>query len=147
MVALRLVHLIENHSDELALGLLKKCQSSPRTHDLNKVPASELRDRACEIYRHLSDWLLHKKQSEIERLYVEIGQRRAAQRVELADVCWGIMLTKEHLWDFLEQQGLLKSAVEMIGELELLRLLDQFFDRALCFVCEGYEHAPVSHAA
>jgi hypothetical protein len=51
------------------------------------------------------------------------------------------MLTKEHLWSFLEQQGFLRSPIEILGELELLRLLDKFFDRAFCFVAEGYQRA------
>ncbi|PYX18597.1 MAG: hypothetical protein DMG87_14015, partial [Acidobacteria bacterium] len=50
-----------------------------------------------------------------------------------------IVLTKEHLWEFLQRQGFLRSPVEIYGELELLRLLDQFFDRALCYATEGYE--------
>jgi len=141
MIALRLVHLIENHSDELALGLLRKFETSSHTHQLHRVPASELRDRSYEIYHNLSEWLLHKKQNEIERRYEEIGARRALQDVPLADVCWAIVLTKEHLWDFLEQQGFLKSSVEILGELELLRLLDHFFDHAVCYAARGYEHA------
>ena len=144
MIALRLVHLIETHSDELASGLVRKLQLSPHTRDLQKVPVRELRERASEIYRHLSEWLLHSKEDEVERLYAAIGARRAAQDVALADVCWAIMLTKENLWDFVEDQGFLKSSHELMGELELLRLLDHFFDRALCYVVEGYEqmHAP-----
>jgi hypothetical protein len=31
------------------------------------------------------------------------------------------------------------SPIEIYGEMELLRLPDQFFDRALCFATEGYE--------
>jgi hypothetical protein len=37
------------------------------------------------------------------------------------------------------RQGFTPSPVEIYGEMELLRLLDQFFDRALCFAAEGYE--------
>ena len=33
------------------------------------------------------------------------------------------------------------AALEIFGELELLRLLDQFFDRATCYCVEGYENA------
>jgi len=139
MIALRLVHLIENHSDELATGLLKKFRTFPHTHELQKVPAGELRDRSYEIYRNLTDWLLHTKEEEIERRYQQIGARRAMQDVPLCDVCWAIVLTKEHLWSFLQEQDLLNSPVEMFGELELLRLLDQFFDKALCYATEGYE--------
>jgi hypothetical protein len=40
---------------------------------------------------------------------------------------------KKHLWEFLERQGFKRGTVEIYGELELLRLLDRFLDRALCF--------------
>jgi hypothetical protein len=141
MIAVRLVRLIEDHSDELTEGLLRKFQTSLRTSDLRKVPAEELRNRTCEILRHLSDWLLSKSDGDIEHRYSEMGSLRATQGVSLADVCWAIMLTKEHIWDFLQQQGFLRGPLEIYGELELLRLLDQFFDRAVCYVAEGYERA------
>jgi hypothetical protein len=48
-------------------------------------------------------------------------------------------VAKGHLWEFLERQGFRRGPVEIYGEMELLRLLDQFFDRALCFATEGYE--------
>jgi hypothetical protein len=139
VIALRLVHLIENHSDELADGLMNKLHRSPRTRDMRKVPAEEMRGRIHEILQHLGVWLLSKSQTDIERCYQELGARRADQGVSLADFCWSVVLTKEHLWEFLEQQGFLRSPVELYGEMELLRLLDQFFDRALAYATEGYE--------
>lgn len=141
MIALRLVRLIEDHSDELVEGLLEKFQQSARTQDLAKVPTQELRDRVQEILRHLGDWLLQKKEREVEIRYREVGARRAAQDVSLSDYCWAMVLTKEHIWEFLQRQGFLRGPLEIYGELELLRLLDQFFDRALYYVTEGYEHA------
>ncbi|MBV9482753.1 MAG: hypothetical protein JO249_18715 [Acidobacteria bacterium] len=141
MIALRLVRLIENHSEILADGLLRKLRESPRTQDFLRVPAQELRDRVHEILGHLSDWLLGKKESDIRERYREIGARRAAQQVSLSDYCWAIVLTKEHIWEFLQRQGFLTSPLEIYGELELLRLLEQFFDRAIYYVIEGYEDA------
>jgi hypothetical protein len=139
MIALRLVRLIERHSDELTGGLVAKLSASPHTADLQKVPVDELRRRIQEILRHLSEWLLTKTGHEIEQRYFEIGERRASQGVALPDFCWAIVMTKEHLWEFLQRQGFLSSPLEIYGEMELLRLLDQFFDRALCFAAEGYE--------
>jgi len=141
MIALRLVRLIENHSEELAEGLLEIFERSPRTQDFSRVPREELRERVREILRHLGEWLLQKKDSDIESRYREIGARRAAQSVSLSDYCWAIVLTKEHIWEFLQRQGFLQSPLEIYGELELLRFLDQFFDRAMYYVTEGYEHA------
>ncbi len=145
MIALSLVRLIEKHSEELSDGLLKKFANSPRTADLRKVPPDELRLRTYEIFHHLSEWLLTKTGSDIEQRYFEVGQRRAQQGVSVSDYCWGITMTKEHVWEFLQRQGFLRGPVEIYGELELLRLLDQFFDRALCFATEGYEQQMREH--
>jgi hypothetical protein len=141
MLAVRLVHLIEAHCDEIAAGVLKKFQGSPRTSDLRNVPPPELRQRTLEILRYLSEWLLFKSESEIERRYKEMGRARASQNVSFADFCWSMIFTKEQIWDFVQQQGYLQSVVEIYGEMELLRLLDQFFERAICYGAEGYETA------
>jgi hypothetical protein len=71
--------------------------------------------------------------------FFELGERRASQGVTLSDFCWAIAVIKEHLWEFLERQGFKRGPVEIYGEVELLRLLDRFLDRALCFATEGYE--------
>ena len=41
MIALRLVKLIETHSEELAEGLTQKLLSSERTRDMRNVPAND----------------------------------------------------------------------------------------------------------
>ncbi len=141
MLALRLVHLIESHSDDLADGLIRKLHTSDRMQDLRKVPAAELHARCREIYRNLSAWLLTKTEADIEKVYTRLGARRAEQGVSLAHLTWAILQTKEHLWEFLGREGYHGSAQDVFGELELLRSLDQFFDRAIYFAAEGYEHA------
>ena len=135
----RLVRLIERHADNLAEELIEILRASARTSDMQKVPEAELGSRIHEILRHLGEWLLTKTGSDIETRYRDVGARRASQGVSLTDFCWAIVLTKEHLWEFLQRQGFLRSPVEIYGELELLQLLDQFFDRALCYATEGYE--------
>jgi hypothetical protein len=139
MIALGLVRMIERHSDELAAEVIAKLETSSRTTDLRKVPVEELRRGIQEILRHLGEWLLTKTGHDIEQRYFEIGRRRASQGVALSDLCWAITLTKGHLWEFLQRQGVMGSPIEIYGEMELLRLLDQFFNRALCFATEGYE--------
>jgi hypothetical protein len=147
MIALRLVHLVEAHSDELAQGLIEKFEKSSRTSDMKKVPPAELRNRVYELLHQLGEWLLTKTEMDVERRYLDIGGRRAAQGVALSDYCWAIVLTKEHVWEFLQQQAFMMNPVELYGEMELLRLLDQFFDRALCYATEGYERYRLEHVA
>ena len=139
MIALRLVRLIESHSEELAESLLHKLERSSRAAHLRKVPPQEIRERAREIYRNLSDWLLTKTDDDIERVYMSLGRRRAEQGVTMSALCWALLMTEENLWDFLELEGMREKPLEILGSFELLRLLDQFFDQAVYFATLGYE--------
>ncbi len=139
MYSYRLVRMIETHADALATGLEKKVLSSDTVSCFRAIPAHELRERVYEVYRHLGDWLLGKNQENIEQRYREIGARRASQGVPLPELIQAIVLTKENLWDFLKSEAVLDRAVEIMGELELLQMLEQFFDRAIYFAAVGYQ--------
>jgi hypothetical protein len=141
MLALRLVRLIESHADQLSKDLIHRLEHDDRCVDLRKVPEEELIRRSYDIYRHLTDWVLHKSEDELERAYRELGVRRAAQEVALSQVLYAVLATKEQLWKFLQNEGAVTSPVELFGEMELFRLVDQFFDKAVCYMASGYEQA------
>jgi hypothetical protein len=147
MLAYRLVRLIETHSDALASGLLAKVQNSDCTRSYRNVPPEELKQRVYEIYRHLGDWLLGKSEFDIEARYLEIGARRAQQQVPFSQLAMTIIFTKENLWDFLKKESVLDRPVEVFGELEMLQLLDKFFDSAVHYAALGYERAAGTLAA
>ena len=147
MVALRLIRLIEAHSDEIARQLAARIQSSPRSNGMKRVSEPEIISGLQELLQHLSEWLLTKTEGDVESRYVELGERRARQGVPLPASCWSVVMTKECLWNFLQKQGFLRNPIELYGEMELLSLLDQFFDRALCCLAEGNEHARPSITA
>jgi hypothetical protein len=139
MLAIRLVELIEKHSERLSRELSEKVWNSPRCSDLHKVPSAELEARTHEIYRNLSDWVLNKTEAELEQRYTELGTRRCEQGVAYSHFLWAVTSTKEHLRIFVQREGLSDTAMELHGELELLFLLGKFFDRALYYAAVGYE--------
>jgi hypothetical protein len=141
MFSYRLVRLIETHADALAAGLEERVAGSRQVTHFCDISAQELRDRVYEIYRHLGEWLLGKNELDIEQRYREIGSRRAQQNVPLSEVVQAIVLTKENLWDFLKSEAAAGQAVEIMGELELLQMLEMFFDRAIYHAAVGYEEA------
>jgi hypothetical protein len=145
MLAYRLVRLIETNSDALAASLLDKVQESELTRAYLHVPPEELKQRVYEIYRHLGEWLLGKSAFDIEQRYEEIGTRRAHQGVPISELIWTIVQTKDNLWDFLKKQNLLERPAEIFGELEMLQLLEQFFDRAIYYAAIGHERALSAH--
>jgi len=145
MLAYKLVRLIETHSDALAAGLVQKVQSSELTRSYRHVPAEDLKTKVGEIYAHLGEWLLGKESFDIEQRYEEIGTRRVHQGVPISELIWVIILTKENLWEFLQKESSPERPVEAFGELEMLQLLDQFFDRAIYYASVGYERALAGH--
>jgi hypothetical protein len=150
MLALKMVKVIEKHSDELAEGLLCRLQGSRNCSDMRKVPPDELRRRSYEIYRNLGDWLLNKTENDIDIVFTELARRRASQGVALSHLLWALLITKEHLWEFMQSERLADQVLELFGELELLWRVDHFFDRALHSSAKAYEeHAlrPVSALA
>jgi len=145
MLAYKLVRLIEANSETLAAGLLAKVQTSELTRSYRNVPPEDLKKRVYEIYNHLGEWLLGKGSFDIEQRYEEIGTRRVHQGVPISELIWVIILTKENLWEFLQRESLPERPAEAFGELEMLQLLDQFFDRAIYYASVGYERAMAAH--
>jgi hypothetical protein len=123
----------------LSACLLDRVQSSEATPDYKNVPPDDLKERVYEVYRHLGDWLLTKDELDLERRYLRIGADRAKQKVPFSQVAWVIVLTKDNLWEFLRKEATEDRPVEVYGELEMLQLLDHFFDRAIYYAALGYE--------
>lgn len=139
LLTYKLIELIEANSDQLANSLLEKVGTSPYLNEYRNVPPVDLKERVKGIYSHLGEWLETHKEQAIEARYTEIGARRAEQGVPLSQLNWTIVLTKENLWDFLKRSAVAADLKELSGELEMLQLLDQFFNRALYFAAVGYE--------
>jgi hypothetical protein len=140
MLGLKLVHLIERHSEELAHGLIRQLRESERTCDFRKVPPEELHQAAVEVYRNLGEWLLQKRESDVGNRFRAIAARRAIQGVGLHQFVWALVISRNHLWQFLQREAFADNIVELYGELELQRMLNQFFDRATYYAIVGYDN-------
>jgi hypothetical protein len=147
MIALRLVRLIEKHSDELARGLMRRLTGRKDLEGLERIPPEELLRRAHEVYRNLGDWLLERSVADVASRYAEIGARRAQQGVPLSTVLAAISEVKDRLWRFLKAEQVADTPLEIYGELELLERVDHFFDLAIFHAARGYELARREHAA
>lgn len=139
MIALRLVRLIEHHSTPLAEGLMHKLDNCEKCSDLRKVPRHEVEERSREIYQHLSEWLVNKTEADIERTYRRIARRRYEQGVSLSQLYWAMVITKEHLWDYLIHEGATESPLDLRAGFELIRLMEQFFEAAIYYMSMEYE--------
>ena len=141
MLAMKLVRLIEAHSEELSRGLAQQLRSAERTSDYRKIPPDDLRPAAADVYRNLGEWLLRKPEAEIAARFRAVAARRAAEGISMHQYVWALLLSRDHLWQFLRRECFVDSIFELHAQLELLQLLNQFFDRAVYYAILGYEEA------
>jgi len=141
MLALRLVRLIETHSEKLSAKILGTFLNSEQCSDLRRLPAEELHARTHELLEHINEWLTARTEQELAARYTELGARRKAQGVRLSHIIWALDETREQLHQFIRAEGMMDNTVELVGMMELMRRLDRFFDRAIYYACVGYESA------
>lgn len=141
MLGMKLVRLIEAHSEELSRGLTEQILKSERTSDFRKLRPQDLSRRATEVYRNLGEWLLQKTEEDIASRFRRIAAERAAEGIRLQQFLWALMLTRDYLLHFLRYHVFADNIVALHGELEVHHLLNQFFDRALYYAVMGYEAA------
>jgi hypothetical protein len=141
MVALKLVRLIEKHSEELVQGLVEQIHTSQRMCDFRTIPPADLELAAAEVYRNLGEWSLQKTEEDIEKRFGAITARRAAGQISLHQFVWALIVSRDHLWRFLQREAFACNVVELYGELELHQMLTQFFDRAVYYAIKAYGKA------
>ncbi len=144
MLAHKLMRLIESHSEALVQKLEVTIANSDRCADYKRVSPTELATLVGGVYGHLSEWLSTRTEEEIERRYTAIGVRRAEQSVPVSQLLWCFVLVKENLWDYLRETNL-ESTAEIFGELELMQMVEQFFDRAIYYAVRGHEGVGQEH--
>ena len=148
MRAGKLVQHLRANADSMSERLLEKIRNSPRCSELlHRLPAEEHKRYAVDVYRDLVEWLAVETDTVIESRYVELGTRRAQQGIPFSQLFWAVCITREYLWEYIEQECLFDDPVEFWGGVKLLRSLNQFFDRALYSALNAYQKTGKGHLA
>jgi hypothetical protein len=141
MISVRLVAMIEDHADQLTAGLVKDLQHNPRTSGYHRLSPLELHNRTYEVYHNLSKWVTKGSASEVELTYTDLGRRRYREGIPLSQVILALILTKDHLTEYVRTAGLSDTALDLYQELELVHVVSQFFDKAIYHAAQGFEQA------
>lgn len=139
----RLVHRIEEDAADMASAFVDQIERDPQVSGyLDHVPGPELWKRVHEIYRHLGEWMSTRTAADVERHYREIGARRAQQGLALSKLLYVILATKGFLEEYVRtHRPPLQQPSEVLADLEMEHLLDQFYNHAIVSAAAGYEEA------
>ncbi len=139
MLSAQLIRIIESHAEDLTRGAVRMLQSSSHTPSYHRLSPDELHRRLYDVYHGLGRWLLENTEQTIQAQYEELGKQRCREGIPFSEVLWALVLTKDHLRDSVGAFMLADSALDLLREQEIYRLIGHFFDRAICYAAEAYE--------
>jgi hypothetical protein len=141
MLSGRLVHLIEEHWEEIADSVVNKIRRHPDLTELPKRPEAELKQWCQEILTNLGYWLSAPKAGELKRRYEVLGRARFEQSIPLHEAVLRFFILKDKIVDFVHQQGFAPTSMQLYAEEELEHSVGQFFDAMVYNLVRGYENA------
>ena len=141
MLSGRLVHLIESHSEEIISSVIARIHREPQMEHYRARVESELRDWGQVLLENLGHWLTAGADEQIGHRYEELGRQRFAADVPLHESVRCLSFVRERVLDFVEEQVVNKSTLNLYAEEELDRRLGRFFDTLTIHMVKGYEAA------
>lgn len=139
MHAYTLIQMIEDHSEQITSRVMRKIRHDPELRDVSRLPESELRDRAQEVLKRLGHWLGSGTEEELAKHYEWLGRHRFQESIPLHEVVRSLHILREDMIDFVREQGVGQSTVELYAEEELEHRVGHFFDNLVYHVVRGYE--------
>ena len=141
MLSGKLIHLIEEHWDEIARRVVDQMRAESDLAHIRALPEIELREWGQNLLHNLDHWLGARNEEALARHYEELGRLRFTQHVPLYESVRGLCILREKMDDYVQEHFFAKNSLEFCAEEELERRLSRFFDLLVCHLVKGYERA------
>jgi hypothetical protein len=141
MLSARLVQLIEDHWEPLTRRILLIIRADPRLRHLQTLSESDLHDRIGLVCKNLGRWLAAGDDEHLAAEFEALGGQRHREAVPIDEVVHATHLIKHRLLDFVRDQGIAQTSVELYAQEELEHRVGLFFDAAVYHLVRGYEGA------
>lgn len=140
MVSAKLVTQIETHWEAIHARFVRLLRHEPLTA-IAQLPESELQEACRRILRNLGHWLVSSSEADIGRMYEQVGRQRLAERIPLSQAIRVVQLMRQATTDYVRDEGVFESSVDLYAEEELEHELARFFDLLVYYLARGYEGA------
>jgi len=141
MLSIKLVQLIEDHWEPLTRRILLITRADARLAHFQTLSESDLHDRIGQICKNLGRWLAAGDDEHLASEYETLGRKRYREAVPIDEVVHATHLVKHRMLDFVRDQGIAQTSVELYAQEELEHRVGLFFDAAVYHLVRGYEQA------
>jgi hypothetical protein len=136
----KLVQLIQDHAESIARILTEKVRSHPELHVLAKRPSNDLAIWCSHQVTNLNSSLMAGR-NELKQRYRALGSARFEESIPLHEAVLRLHLLKDTIIEFVHEQGLPMTALDLYTQEELEHRIGRFFDIAVYNIVCGYEEA------
>ncbi len=140
MISARLVQLIEKQGDEIIARVTARLRHE-RTITKEPMLEGELRDWGRHLLDNLGYWLSKASAEDLEHRYERLGRVLFEQDIPLHEALRAALMVRETIVDYMDEQVLTKTSVNLYAEEEMERRLGLFFDLLAVHLAKGYERA------
>lgn len=136
--------MISDNWEQIAERTLRRIRRDSKLLELGGLPEEDLRERAREILEHLGAWMVSREEDLAHR-YESLGRRRFEEGIPLHEVVYALQLIRENMIQYVRDQGLGQTPLELYAEEELEHGADRIFDTIIYYFVRGYERAMREH--
>ncbi len=136
----KLVDLIERSADELATSYVQSLHRDPRMPKYQAFDQREIFKRAYRVYSQLGKWISRETTTEdMKEYWTALGRQRRIEGFPFSEIVLSLCHIRRQLWDKVQAEGLLDTALDLHQAMDLHHRAVLFFDRAIYFAAVGYE--------
>lgn len=134
-----IIRVVEGHADKLAERWLQRLKKEEATmYTYLREPEERLLEHVQKAYEQIGVYLDQPRHHVIAEHFRETGRRRRREGVPLQDVVRAIQIARIVLWQYVLEQGIFDSTVNLYQAINLFKQVGAVFDAAVLFAIEGY---------
>ncbi len=138
MLSSNLIRLVSDHWQAIADRVVRRIRNDPNFLVMSQLPDTRLRERSREILLNLGSWMI-SPESDIAERYERLGKKRCEDGMPLHEMVRALQVVKESMIQYVRDQGMGHTPLEIFAEEELEHGADLIFDQIIYYVVRGYE--------
>lgn len=141
MLSTKLIQLIEDHWELLTRRTLILVRSDSRLTNIQALSESDLQERISQVCKNLGQWLAAGDDERLAEEYEALGRKRYREGIPLDEVVHAFHVVKHRMLDFVRDQGVARTSIDVYAEEELEHRVGLFFDAVIYHIVRGYAQA------
>jgi len=139
MISGKHLYLIESNWEHVMDRVFREVHQDPEMKHFPKLVETEWREWGQMVLQNLSHWLAGGNREQLADRCESLGKQRCAESVPLEESVHCLCLIRQRTLDYIDQQMIDKSTLELYAEEQLIRRLARFFDYMMVHLVRGYE--------